>query len=92
LERLTIQGDVTADEAGQVMISLKQLDIGKRNHESVFLHVADVVGGKRAREMLRRIEQLPGNVKRSDACKLLRAFSERDEGRGMVRNSIAAGE
>jgi hypothetical protein len=79
LERLTTRRGISAEEADHAMASLKQLSIGKRDHRSIVLHLASLLGRERVKEMLSLVRPAEVDVKRSDAYELLCILRQRLE-------------
>jgi hypothetical protein len=79
LDRLISQRVITAEEAAGAIISLKQLDLAKRDHQSILLRLSSLFGPQRVKEALRLVTPKEVDVKRRDAYKLLRGLANSSE-------------
>jgi hypothetical protein len=74
LEDLSHRQLISATEAAYAMTSLKELVLEKRDRRTILLHLADVLGRGRAKELLRGPRTATIDVKRNDAFELLRSL------------------
>jgi TfuA protein len=75
LERLVSQKALTAQEASRAIVSLKELELEKRNRRTILLVLAGALGRHRVKELIRRVTSAEVDVKRSDAYELLRGLA-----------------
>jgi hypothetical protein len=75
LERLRRQHAIKDSDAKHAMTSLKELKLGERDARTILLRLAAVFGQSGAKELLYRAKPAEADIKKMDACDLLRSLS-----------------